>query len=74
MINYGKLRDEKMNKLDLQKAINKTPHTIAKMGRDENVNMEILCRIGKYFKCDISEVLEYKMEEKGCKEMILVLE
>lgn len=29
---WKKLIDEKMNKLDLQKAINTTPHTIAKMG------------------------------------------
>ena len=58
---WKNLIDEKMNKLDLQKAINTTPHTIAKMGRDENVSMEILGRICSYFKCDISEVLEYKI-------------
>ena len=52
----------KVKKLDLQKAINTTPHTIAKMGRDENVSMEILGRICSYFKCDISEVLEYRIE------------
>lgn len=52
---------EKINKLNLQKAINTTPHTIAKMGRDENVSMEILDRICSFFKCDISEVLEYRM-------------
>lgn len=51
-----------MNKLDLQKAINTTPHTIAKMGRDENVSMEILGRLCKYFKCDISDILEYRIE------------
>lgn len=38
-----------MNKLDLQKATNTNPHTIAKMGRDENVSMEILGRICRYF-------------------------
>ena len=58
---WKKLIDEKMNKLDLQKAIQTTPHTIAQMGRDENVSMEILDRICSYFKCDISEVLEYKI-------------
>ena len=51
------LIDENMNKLDLQKTINTSPRTIAKMGRDENVSMEILGRICKYFKCDISEIL-----------------
>ena len=58
---WKKLIDEKMNKLDLQKAINTSPRTIAKMGRDENVSMEILGRICSYFKCDISEVLEYRI-------------
>ena len=59
---WKKLIDEKMNKLDLQQAIKTTPRTIAKMGRDENVSMEILGRICRYFKCDISEVLEYRNE------------
>lgn len=57
-----KLIIEKMNKLDLQKAIKTTPRTIAKMGRDKNVSMEILGRICRYFNCDISEVLEYRQE------------
>lgn len=62
-----------MNKLDLQKVINTTPHTIAKMGRDENVSMEILGIICSYFKCDISEVLEYRMEEVSkCRKRIKV--
>lgn len=32
------------------------------MGRDENVSMEILGRLCKYFKCDISDILEYRSE------------
>lgn len=59
---WKKLIDEKMNKIDLQKVINTSPHTIAKMGRDENVSVDILGRIYRYFKCDISEVLEYKID------------
>ncbi|GAB7231323.1 helix-turn-helix domain-containing protein [Facklamia hominis] len=51
-----------MNKLDLQKAIKTTLRTIAKMGRDENASMEIPGRICRYFKCDISDVLEYRIE------------
>lgn len=35
------------------------------MSRDENVSMEILGRICRYFKCDISDVLEYRMEERN---------
>ncbi|MCZ6158047.1 helix-turn-helix domain-containing protein [Campylobacter ureolyticus] len=51
-----------MSKLDLQKTINKTPHAIVAMGLDENVSMEILGRICRYFKCDISKVLEFKVD------------
>ena len=57
---WKKLIDKKMNKLDLQNAIKTTPHTIAKMGRDENVSMDIRGRICNYFKCDISDVLDYR--------------
>lgn len=32
------------------------------MGRDENVSVEILGRICRYFKCDILDVLEYRIE------------
>ncbi|CDZ74278.1 hypothetical protein ING2D1G_0077 [Peptoniphilus sp. ING2-D1G] len=46
---WKKLIDEEMNKLDLQKAIKTTPRTIAKMGRDENVSMEILGRICRLY-------------------------
>ena len=56
---WKKLIDGKMNKLDLQNAIKTTPHTIAKMGRDENVSMEILGRICRNFKCDIGDIIEY---------------
>lgn len=61
---WEKLIDEKMNKLDLQKSINTISYIIARMGRDENVSMDILGKICKYFKCDISEILEYRMEGK----------
>ena len=57
---WKKLIDEKMNKLDLQKAINTTPHTRAKMGRDENVSLETLGKICEYFQCDIGDIIEYK--------------
>lgn len=51
-----------MNKIDLQKVINTSPYTIAKMERDKNMSVDILGRICKYLKCDISEVLEYKID------------
>lgn len=57
---WKKLIDEDMNKKDLQIAIKTTPKTIAKMGRDENVSLDILNRICEYFQCDIGDAIEYK--------------
>jgi len=54
-----KLIDEKMNKNDLQCAIQTTPKTIAKMGKNENVSMATLGKICEYFKCDIGDIVEY---------------
>lgn len=56
------LIDENMNKTDLQKAIGTTPTTIAKMGRNQNVNMNTLAKICEFFKCDIGDILEYEQE------------
>lgn len=54
------LIDKNMKKTDLQCAIATTPKTIVKMGRDENVSLETLGKICKYFQCDIGDIIEYK--------------
>lgn len=60
---WKKLIDKKMNKTDLQEAIQTTPKTIAKMGKDKNVSLETLGRICELFKCDIGEIIEYKKKK-----------
>lgn len=57
---WKKLIDKKMNKTELQEAIQTTPRTIARMGRNENVSLETLEKICKLFKCDINEIIEYR--------------
>ena len=56
------LIDKNMKKTDLQLAISTTPKTIAKMGRDENVSLDILAKICEYFQCNIEDIIEYKSE------------
>lgn len=56
------LIDKNMKKVDLQRAIETTPKTIAKMGRDENVSLETLGKICEYFNCNIEDIIEYKNE------------
>ena len=61
---WKKLIDEKMNKLDLQKAIKTAPRTIAKMGKDENISLETLGKICEYFNCDVGDVIEYRQKNE----------
>ena len=60
--NYNKLWkmliDKKMNKNDLRLAVGMSPNTLAKMGKDENVSMEVLLRICEVLKCDIGDIME----------------
>lgn len=57
---WEELHMKRWKKLYLQKSHKHNSHTTAKMGRDENVSMDVLARICSYFKCDISEILEYR--------------
>lgn len=60
--NYNKLWklliDKKMNKTTLQEKVGMSPNTLAKMGRDENVSMEVLLRICEELQCDIGDIIE----------------
>lgn len=61
---WKKLIDEKMKKQDLQKAIHTNSRTIARMGRNETISLEIIGRICEYFQCDIGDIVEYTYKEK----------
>lgn len=53
------LIDKKMNKQDLRKMTGISSASIAKLGKGENVNTEILLRICKVLDCDISDIMEF---------------
>ena len=61
-VNYNKLWklliDNQMNKSDLGKAAKMSPNTLAKMGKNEPVSLEILMRVCKVFHCDIVDIME----------------
>ena len=54
--------DKKMKKKDLQKASGISSSSVAKLGRNENVNTEILQKICIALHCDISEIMEMEDE------------
>ena len=61
-ISYKKLWklliDKDMKKQDLQKAANISSASITKLGKNENVNTEILQKICTALECDISDIME----------------
>jgi putative transcriptional regulator len=52
------LIDKDMKKKDLQELANVSASSITKLGKNENVNTEILDKICLALECDISEIME----------------
>jgi DNA-binding Xre family transcriptional regulator len=59
------LIDRDLMKRDLREMANISPTTMAKLGRNESVNMEILLRICKALDCDIADIVEVVPEQNG---------
>lgn len=61
-VNYNKLWklliDKKMNKSELREAVKTSPNTIAKLGKNEPVSLDVLVRICKVLECDIGDIME----------------
>ena len=66
-ISYKKLWklliDKNLKKKDLQKMAGISSSSIAKLGRNENVNTEIINKICNALDCDTSDIMEMKSEE-----------
>ena len=67
MITYNKLWklliDRNMKKKNLQKASGVSAASIAKLGRNGNVTVEVLVKICQALKCDIGDICE--IEKNG---------
>jgi DNA-binding Xre family transcriptional regulator len=61
-VNYNKLWklliDRNMMKKDLRIATGMTTNAMAKLGRNENVSTEILCKICEVLECNIEDIVE----------------
>ena len=61
-ISYNKLWklliDKSIMKKDLMAEAKISPSTMAKMGKNEPVSMEVLIRICQVLKCDIGDIVE----------------
>jgi len=65
-LSYNKLWklliDKKIKKTELKNMAGLSPNTLAKLGKDENVDMQTLMKICDTLKCDLSEIVEYTPE------------
>lgn len=65
-ISYKKLWkiliDKDMKKKDLQRVAGISSATVTKLGKNENVNTEILQRICIALECDISDIMEILLD------------
>ena len=58
------LIDKNMNKTELRMASGITTTALAKLGRDENVNTEVLAKICHTLDCKIEDIMELVPEDK----------
>ena len=65
-ISYDKLWklmiDKKINKTQLSEMAGITTNAMAKLGKNESVQLETLAKIGKGLECNIEDVAEIKKE------------
>lgn len=57
------LIDKKMIKKDLMEATDLTTTTMAKLGKDLPVSMDVLARICKALNCNIGDIVDYIDED-----------
>ena len=59
------LIDKNMKKKDLQKLAGISSASITKLGKNENVNTDILQKICSALECDISDIMEMVPDKQG---------
>lgn len=68
-VSYNKLWklliDKNMKKTDLIEAVKTSPNTIAKMGKNENISMDVITRICEYLNCDVGDIMEMIPDDGG---------
>lgn len=66
-VSYNKLWklliDHDMNKSDLGREAKMSPNTIARLGKNETVSLDVLIRICHVLHCDIGDIVEVMPSE-----------
>ena len=58
------LIDMNLNKTKLRKMAQMSPNTMAKLGKNETISMDIILRICEVLKCDVGDIMETIADEE----------
>ena len=58
------LIDKNLNRTDLKKLAGISSGSLAKLGKDENVSMDILQKLCKALECNIGDIMDLVPEDK----------
>ena len=59
---WKRLIDENMMKRDLRLKAGLTTNVIAKMGKNEHVSTEVLCKICEVLNCEIDDIIDVQKD------------
>ena len=62
------LIDRKISKTEMRLAAGITTNMLAKMGKDEAVNLDTLEKVALFLDCGIDDILEFEEESEGDKQ------
>ena len=58
------LIDKGMKKQDLVEKVGLSSSTVAKMGKGENVSMDVLQKLCDYLDCNVGDIMSFEKEER----------
>lgn len=68
-ISYNKLWklliDKGISKTELKQSVKMSPNTLAKLGKNETVSLDVLIRICEVLHCDIGDIMELIPAQEG---------
>ena len=62
---FNVLNKKGIKKIDLQKNLNLSPTTVAKLSKNENISLDILEKICSYLQCNIEDIISFKTDIKN---------
>lgn len=72
-ISYNKLWklliDKGISKTELKAVVKMSPNTLAKLGKNETVSLDVLIRICEVLGCDIGDIVELVPDQKDGSEL-----